>query len=290
MVGDGTGAAPPVAPVELGGRRVLVVDDNPTNLRILVAQLEHLGMAVTARGSAGEALDTAKDPAAAFEVVVADLRMPGLDGLALTTAIRSALGDAAPPIVVLSSAGHRDRPEGVAALLTKPVKPAALRDALVGALGGRVERAAMRPAERVSADAELGTRHPLRVLLAEDNAVNQKLALRLLERMGYQADVANDGLEAVAALETSGYDVVLMDVQMPELDGLEATRRIRERWPDRPVRIVAMTANAMEGDREMCLAAGMDDYLSKPIRPEALASALRAVPPAPSPTTSGNGR
>src|SRR4029079_5776633 len=118
IVGDGAGAAPPVAPVELAGRRVLVVDDNPTNLRILVAQLEHLGMAVTAMDTAGEALDTAKHTTAAFYIVVAGLRMPGLDGLDLTTAIRSALGDAAPPIVVLSSAGHPDRPEGAAPPLT----------------------------------------------------------------------------------------------------------------------------------------------------------------------------
>jgi CheY-like chemotaxis protein len=275
-VADAAGAAPPAAPVDLAGRRVLVVDDNPTNLRILVAQLEHLGMVVTAVGSSGEALESAKG--AAFDVVVADLRMPGLDGLALAAAIGMAAGDAAPPFVVLSSAGHRERADGVAAFLTKPVKPAALRDALIGALGGRVERPAPRPAERIAADPELGTRHPLRVLLAEDNAVNQKLALRLLERMGYAADVANDGLEAIAALEGSTYDVVLMDVQMPELDGLEATRRIRERWPERAVRIVAMTANAMEGDRETCLAAGMDEYLSKPIRPDELAAALLASP------------
>jgi CheY-like chemotaxis protein len=119
----------------------------------------------------------------------------------------------------------------------------------------------------------------LRLLLAEDNAVNQKLALRLLERMGYSADVVGNGLEALDAVEGTAYDVILMDVQMPELDGLETTRRIRHRWPgDTGPRIVAMTANAMEGDREACLAAGMDDYIAKPIRPEALGDALLATP------------
>jgi CheY-like chemotaxis protein len=116
--------------------------------------------------------------------------------------------------------------------------------------------------------------------------VNQKLALRLLGQMGYEAQVANDGQEAISALEANEFDVVLMDVQMPELDGLEATRRIRRQWPDRPVRIVAMTANAMAGDREACLAAGMDDYISKPIRPADLSAALARVPMA-IPTTNG---
>jgi CheY-like chemotaxis protein len=127
---------------------------------------------------------------------------------------------------------------------------------------------------------------PLRILLAEDNAVNVKLALRLLERMGYGADVAGDGAEAIDALERAEYDVVLMDVQMPGLDGLDATRAIRARWPERPIRIVAMTASAMEGDREACLAAGMDDYVSKPIRPDELARAIRpiAAPPGDEPT------
>jgi len=257
---------------------VLVVDDNATNLRILVGQLEHLGVIATPFASPSEALTAAGRPGA-FDAVVTDLRMPSLDGLELAAALKRDLGEAAPPVVVLSSAGLRDRAAlGVAAFLTKPVKPAALRDALAISLGGEVERPAPRPAERVVADADLGTRHPLRVLLAEDNAVNQKLALRLLERMGYAAEVAIDGTEAIAALEAADFDVVLMDVQMPELDGLEATRRIRARWPDRRVRIVAMTANAMEGDRETCLAAGMDDYVSKPIRPDELAAALLATP------------
>ncbi|NLF02945.1 MAG: response regulator, partial [Anaerolineales bacterium] len=135
----------------------------------------------------------------------------------------------------------------------------------------------MEPTARAksSVDGEMAARHPLRILLAEDNAVNQKLALRLLSQMGYRADVAANGLEAIQALERQRYDVVLMDVQMPEMDGLEATRRICARWPrsQRP-HIIAMTANVMQGDRELCLEAGMDDYVGKPIRVEELVVAL----------------
>jgi CheY-like chemotaxis protein len=126
-------------------------------------------------------------------------------------------------------------------------------------------------------DAGMAARHPLRILLAEDNVVNQKLALRLLQQMGYRADLASNGLEAIESVERQTYDVVLMDVQMPEIDGLEATRRIRATWPERPLWIVAMTANAMQGDREMCIAAGMDDYVTKPIRVDALVAALSQV-------------
>jgi CheY-like chemotaxis protein len=128
---------------------------------------------------------------------------------------------------------------------------------------------------RTVVDPAMAERHPLRILLADDNAVNRKLALRLLQQMGYRADVAGNGVEAVECIERQAYDVVLMDVQMPEMDGLEASRRIVSRWPggERP-RIVAMTANAMQGDREACLAAGMDDYISKPIRVAELVAAL----------------
>jgi CheY-like chemotaxis protein len=127
-------------------------------------------------------------------------------------------------------------------------------------------------------DPGMAQRHPLRILLAEDNVVNQKLALRLLQQMGYRADVASNGIEAIECIERQAYDVVLMDVQMPEMDGLEASRRITARWSAgaRP-RIVAMTANAMQGDREMCLDAGMDDYLTKPIRVERLVEALHGA-------------
>jgi CheY-like chemotaxis protein len=125
----------------------------------------------------------------------------------------------------------------------------------------------------------MAERHPLRILLAEDNKVNQKLAIRLLERMGYRADLASNGLEAIESIDRLGYDVVLMDVQMPEMDGLEASRRIVQRWPDSRPRLVAMTANAMRGDRGTCLAAGMDDYLTKPIRVEQLIAALALTEP-----------
>jgi CheY-like chemotaxis protein len=166
--------------------------------------------------------------------------------------------------------------------LLKPIKPSQLYNALVGILASRPEAEAAKPAAAASQfDAEMGKRHPLRILLAEDNAVNQKLALRLLERLGYRADVAANGVEAIRAVERQPYDVVFMDVQMPEMDGLEATRAICVRWAagERP-RIVAMTANALAEDREACLAAGMDDYLAKPIRVDELVGALTRCQPA----------
>ena len=270
------------ATAEIAGRRVLVVDDNATNLRILVAQLERLGLDVTATTDPLAARDLATTKPADFAAVLSDYRMPDLDGVALAGAIHGSGMASPPPVVILSSAGQRDRDAvGVVAFLSKPVKPGSLREAVLAVLTGRSVGDAPRP-ERAATDVGLGVRHPLRILLAEDNAVNQKLALRLLERMGYTADVAINGLEAVAAVERAPYDVVLMDVQMPELDGLEASRRIRSELPARNVRIVAMTANAMEGDREACIAAGMDDYVSKPIRPDELAAALAAAGNAPS--------
>jgi len=159
--------------------------------------------------------------------------------------------------------------------------------------GIRAAAVALAPAERAAGaptiDAGMAGRHPLRILLAEDNAVNQKLALRLLQRMGYTAELAKNGIEALERVEASPYDVVLMDVQMPEMDGLEAARRIVARAGTGPrPRLVAMTANAMQGDREACLAAGMDDYVTKPIRVEALVEALMRTPtrsePRPEPT------
>ncbi len=161
----------------------------------------------------------------------------------------------------------------------KSMRQSQFFDALMGLLLHEVPDRPAAPG-KPSMDPGMAARHPLRILLAEDNVVNQKLALRLLQQLGYRADLATNGVKAIEAVERHLYDVVLMDVQMPEMDGLEAARRITTRWsPPARLRIVAMTANAMQGDREMCLAAGMDDYVTKPIRVNQLVEALNHVAP-----------
>jgi GAF domain-containing protein/DNA-binding response OmpR family regulator/HPt (histidine-containing phosphotransfer) domain-containing protein len=267
----------------LTAKRILVVDDNATNRAILLRHATTWGMHAVEAASGREALDVLeREPG--FDVVVLDLLMPEMDGLELTRRIRER-GRRAPALVLFSSAGIsevRDDPRyesgSFAAILSKPIKLGALISALTLALGGGQEPSRAAGPEG-ALDPGLGERHPLRILLTEDNAVNQKLALRLLEKMGYRSDVAGNGLEAIEAVERQPYDLILMDVQMPEMDGLEATRRIVERWSEteRPW-IVAMTAEAMQGDRERCLAAGMNDYVTKPIRPEVLAAAIGRTP------------
>ena len=278
---------PAPSPVDLHGCRVLVVDDNATNRRILVALLHRWGLDAAATASPLEALEWVRS-GREFDIAALDLQMPERDGVELAGDLAALNPEHPTPVIILSSVGHHGRTAGnVRATLVKPVKPSALHDALAEALaadGGPGRDAVVSGNGASPGPSGSGTRagrapiRTLRILLAEDNAVNQKLALRLLERLGQQAEVAEDGLAAVEALERADFDLVLMDVQMPRLDGLEATRRIRDRWPDRRVRIVGVTANAMAGDREACLAAGMDDYVSKPIRPEELARAIAATP------------
>jgi PAS domain S-box-containing protein len=268
----------------LSGKRVLVVDDNATNRRILAAHLDLWGMPARATGSPGEALAWIA-AGEQYDVAILDMHMPEMDGVALARAIRGHAAGAALPLILFTSLGRREaRAEeaGFAAYLHKPIKPSQLFDALVSVLAERPVAVRERGAGRGAPDPQLARRPPLRILLAEDNVVNQKVALRLLGQMGYRADVAADGVEAIAAVERQTYDVVLMDVQMPELDGFEASREINRRWPgERRPRIVAMTANAMQGDRELCVAAGMDDYVSKPIRVEELVAALERCRPRP---------
>ena len=264
---------------QLVGKRLLVVDDNATNRRILALQTARWGMTALACEDGNQALAMLRNERC--DLAILDMHMQGMDGAELAQRIR-AEGHTL-PLVLFSSLGRKEAQDSLFnATLAKPLRQSQLFDTLVTLLAQGVPHkpatAATPPKD--SLDPTLAQRHPLRILLAEDNVVNQKLALRLLQRMGYRADVASNGIEAVESIERQPYDLVLMDVQMPEMDGLEATRRITGRWlaGQRP-RIVAMTANAMQGDREECLAAGMDDYLTKPIRVEQLVETLRLTTP-----------
>jgi PAS domain S-box-containing protein len=271
---------PPVA-AALRGKRLLVVDDNAANREVVMRQARAWGMVPRETGSPTQALECIRrgDP---LDVAILDMQMPEMDGLTLAHEIRRYRDADALPLVMISSLGRRadDREARgeFTAILTKPIKASQLYEAVAAAVGART-RGAQR-AREAEPDVMPRRRAHLRVLLAEDNAVNQQLALRMLGTLGYEADVAVNGLEALEALRRRPYDVVLMDVEMPEMDGLEAARRIHGEWPgDKRPRIVAMTANAMQGDREICLAAGMDDYLSKPIHLGELANALRRCDP-----------
>lgn len=215
-----------------------------------------------------------------FDLAILDMNMPEVDGLMLAEAIRQLPQTSSLPLIMLTSnseIGYDPRLKHFAAFLNKPVKASALLDRFMEVLAPTafttLKARSLDPDDELNA--QMAEQHPLRILLAEDNAINQKVALSVLERLGYRADVANNGKEAVEAVQQQTYDVVLMDVQMPEMDGLEATRQLCQLLPT-PVRprIIAMTANALQGDREECLAAGMDDYLSKPFAPQELVAAL----------------
>jgi len=269
-----------MSPAQLKDRRVLVVDHNATNRMILIKQIESWGMIPRAAGSGKEALAII-DGGEPFDLAILDMQMPEMDGMMLAAAIRERRDAKRLPMMMLTSMGSREEgaSELFAAFLTKPVKASQLYNVLVEVLSASPKKKATGPLHlsETQFDATLGERCPLRVLLAEDNLVNQKLALRMLERFGYRADMVANGLEVLQALDRQDYDLILMDVQMPEMDGLEATRQIRSQCPaHKQPRIVAMTANAMQGDREECLAAGMNDYISKPIKVVELMKALES--------------
>ncbi len=259
---------------ELRGKRALLVDDNVTNLRILTLQAERWGMAQLTCESPQAAI-ALLEAGEHFDVIITDMHMPDMDGVAFAhkvRALRTAL-----PIVLLSSVSMRQTPDAqlFAAVLTKPARQLALFDALVAALPAvqPVQRAA--GAQVSQFDVTLAERMPLRILLAEDNEVNRKVALRMLKGFGYNADVAGNGLEVIDALRRQRYDLVLMDIQMPELDGLQATRRIvAELAPAIRPRIIAMSANALREDAEAAIRAGVDDYVVKPISVPMLQAAL----------------
>ena len=262
------------------GRRALVVDDNETNRRLMTALLGAWGMQAVVAPGAEAALAALGD--GRIDIAVLDMLMPDVDGLDLAAQIRARLPDL--PIVLASSVSQHDvaadprwATAGIEAVVMKPIKASPLHGALATVLGTSLDDA--EAATTSAFDETLAAAHPLRILLAEDNVVNQKLAIRLLDKLGYRADIAGNGIEAIEALERQPYDLLLSDVQMPDMDGLEATRRILQRWPEgqRPW-IVAMTAEAMSGDRERCLDAGMNDYITKPIRVEELVAAIKRAP------------
>jgi len=266
--------------LELADKRVLIVDDNARNRLLLKLQTERWGMRARDTNSPAVALEwiVQGDP---FDVALLDYQMPEMDGIALAREIRAVRGAHTPVLILLSSAGqslasaHADA--GFAAELSKPLRLSHLRDRLLETIGDQRDTSAG-AAPPLACD--VASSVPLRILLAEDNPINQNVALRLLERLGYGADVVSDGRQALARLDHAAFDVVLMDVQMPEMDGLEASRAICARWAasERP-RIIAMTAEAMQGDHDKCLAAGMDDYIVKPVTLDRLAAALAKCRP-----------
>ena len=261
----------------LDGKRLLIVDDNPTNRKILTLQAQTWGMGIQAVKGGSEALDLLRDDTQ-FDLAILDMQMPEMDGITLAKHIRELDHGKQLPLVILSSLGQDEivkQNDNVrfSAILNKPIQQSYLYDALAEIFEG--QRVKVESPSPTTPTADLSSEQTLQILLAEDIVVNQKVALLILKQLGYRADVANNGEEVLEALHRQAYDVVLMDVQMPQMDGLTAAHHIKEQWSahERPY-IVALTANAMQGDREMCLAAGMHDYVSKPIRVDELQAAF----------------
>ncbi|MGB3650353.1 MAG: response regulator, partial [Rivularia sp. (in: cyanobacteria)] len=259
----------------IAGKRLLVVDDNDTNRKILALQIQKWGVTVLTAESGLQALQLINS-GEQFDMAIVDMRMPRMDGLSLCSHIHSISGCEQLPVVILSCVdGLTQQQLGAksefVALLNKPIKQSQLYDTCVRILCGKQISILSSTSPPSKFDSQLSEKLPLSILLVEDMPLNQKVALHMLQRLGYHADVASNGLEALSCLRHQDYDLVFMDVQMPEMDGLQATRHICKEWlpPLRPW-IVAITANAMHGDREECLNAGMNDYISKPIRVDAL--------------------
>ena len=254
----------PQAP-QLIGRRVLIADDNRTNRLILGRQVYSWGMMPMAASSGQEALGWIRR---GDEFDVAILDVSEMDGQELANEIRKY--DKSLPLVIFTSIGKHVTSDMFAASLPKPIRTTQLHEVLVNVFAAKPVRE-LYSAETVSNEAQIS---PLRILLAEDNTSSQKVATAMLKRLGYRVDTVADGIEALEALKRQHYDVVLMDVRMPEMDGLEATRAIRKLWPDNGPKVIAITAYALEGDRESCIEAGMDDYIPKPVKLEDLKAVL----------------
>ena len=256
----------------LKGKRVLIADDSATNKRILQALTTSWDMQPVVVSSGTEVLKLLNQ-GNTFDAAIINFQLAEMDGLTLAQTLTHHESAASLPLVLLGSISERQLHgnELAAQWVTKPIKPDQLHRTLESILG---DPCSTRKGESKTEAIKQNTSN-IRILLAEDNAINQKVAVRMLKRLGYRADVVASGLEVLNALSSIQYDIVLMDVMMPEMDGIEATRSIRSRPESHQPCIIALTANAMEEDRERCLAAGMDDYLPKPIKPELLEAVLK---------------
>jgi CheY-like chemotaxis protein/nitrogen-specific signal transduction histidine kinase len=273
-----------IQPTELQGKRLLIVEDNATHRKILTLQAQSWGMLAHPTESGAEALKLL-NLRGHFDLAILDMYMPGMDGLELAKKIREFPEYQQLPLVMLSSLSiSRSEIEAsqvdFAATLNKPIKQFQLQEVLTHILGDNAKQSLAVPKVKSSNHNFDKAVFPLRILLAEDNLVNQKVAIHMLKRIGYQADIVMNGLEVIERLQHHDYDVILMDLQMPKMDGMEATRRIISDFPGhRCPTIIAMTANALEGDRQECLDAGMHDYVTKPVKIEQLAHALSQCQP-----------
>ncbi|MBN2410956.1 PAS domain S-box protein [candidate division KSB1 bacterium] len=263
----------------LKDKRVLIVDDNGTNRRILTLLTQSWKMLSMEAASAVEALNLI-NKGTPFDVAILDMQMPEMDGLELAKEIRKIPATKLLPLIMLSSIGWQEKyfqKSGLnfAGIMTKPVKHNMLYNTLISIFKGKTDNIDYNVNRKNSIDPQMAKWLPLKILVAEDNVINQKLILRLLKKMGYDADIVSNGIEVLIALERKIYNVILMDVQMPEMDGLETTRIICKKIDrDKRPQIIAMTANAMQGDKEKCIEAGMNDYISKPINVNELLKVL----------------
>ncbi len=271
---------------QLVGKRLLIIEDSPTNQRIMNQRCAQWGMTVETAANSSDALAMLSQ-GNLYDAVILDLQLLNADALALAEEIRKRPSGHYVPLLLLSAirpSGEETRPQSgnISVSVHKPIRPAQLLDALCRAMSVQLLREKKAP-QAPTLDPDLARRLPLRLLLADDNPINQKVGLSVLHKLGYRADLAANGVEVLKALEQKLYDLLFLDVQMPEMDGLEAAREICRRWPrEKRPRIIAMTGNALMGDRERCLEAGMDDYISKPVRIAELQSAIERWGPAKS--------
>ncbi len=259
-------------------KNVLIVDDNATNRRLIALLVENWGMKQVAVESGREALDLLKT-GKKFDLGILDMQMPEMDGIQLAEKIKKLPIGKSLPLMMLTSMGKRKQDSAAidkyfSGYLLKPIKQSHLYNTIISIFERRKTEDKYKKRE-VLIDSKMAESFPLKILLAEDNVINQKVAVRLVQKIGYQIDVANNGAEAIKSLGEIPYDVILMDIQMPVMDGIEATQEICKKWKkeDRPV-IIAMTANVLKGNREMCMDAGMDDFISKPVKLNDLISVL----------------